>query len=42
MESTKPIGVFTYIDIEAVNNSLNVIDRPKQIELESNHPKKTA
>ena len=34
MESTKPIGAFTYIDIEAVNNSLNVIDRPKQIELE--------
>ena len=34
MESTKPTKAFTYIDIEAVNNSLNVIDRPKQIELE--------
>ena len=32
MQSTKPIGeYFTYIDIDAVNNLKNVVDKPKKI-----------
>lgn len=33
MESTKPVNDFIYIDIEAVNNVLNIIERPKQVQL---------
>lgn len=36
MESTKPLDHFTYIDIDAINNKLNVIENPKR------HTKETA
>ena len=29
MESTKPLSDFVYIDVDAVNNRLNIIDNPK-------------
>ena len=34
MESTKPISDFTYIDVDAVNNKLNIIDNPKKISID--------
>ena len=34
MESTKPITDFTYIDVDAVNNKLNIIDNPKKINID--------
>ena len=34
MESTKPITDFTYIDVDAVNNKLNIIDNPKRISID--------
>lgn len=34
MESTKPISNFTYIDVDAVNNKLNIIDNPKKISID--------
>src|SRR5574344_312458 len=34
MESTKPISDFTYIDVDAVNNKLNIIDNPKTISID--------
>ena len=34
MESTKPITDFTYIDVDAVDNKLNIIDNPKRISID--------
>lgn len=31
MESTKPSSDFTYIDVDAVNNKTNTIDKPKYL-----------
>lgn len=31
MESTKPTSEFVYIDVDAVNNRKNVIDKPKKM-----------
>lgn len=35
MESTKPVSDFVYIDVDAVNNKINIIDRPKHIKQEN-------
>ena len=35
MESTKPSSDFVYIDVDAVNNRLNIIDNPKKVRLEN-------
>ena len=35
MESTKPSSDFVYIDVDAVNNRLNIIDKPKKIRIEN-------
>ena len=35
MESTKPSSDFVYIDVEAVNNRLNIIDKPKKVRIEN-------
>ena len=35
MESTKPSSDFVYIDVDAVNNRLNIIDKPKKVRIES-------
>ena len=35
MESTKPSSDFVYIDVDAVNNRLNIIDKPKTVRLEN-------
>ena len=34
MGSTKPITDFTYIDVDAVDNKLNIIDNPKRISID--------
>ena len=34
MESTKPITDLTYIDVDAVDNKLNIIDNPKRISID--------
>lgn len=34
MESTKPTTDFIYIDVDAVNNKLNIIDNPKKISID--------
>ena len=35
MESTKPSSDFVYIDVDAVNNRLNIIDNPKKVRFEN-------
>ena len=35
MESTKPSSDFVYIDVDAVNNRLNIIDKPKKVRIEN-------
>ena len=35
MESTKPTSDFIYIDVDAVNNKLNIIDNPKKISIDN-------
>ena len=35
MESTKPLSDFVYIDVDAVNNRLNIIDNPKKVRFEN-------
>ena len=35
MESTKPSSDFVYIDVDAVNNRLNIIDNPKKVGFEN-------
>ena len=35
MESTKPSSDFVYIDVDAVNNRLNIIDNPKKVKFEN-------
>ena len=35
MESTKPSSDFVYIDVDAVNNRLNIIDNPKRVRFEN-------
>ena len=35
MESTKPSLDFVYIDVDAVNNRLNIIDNPKKVRFEN-------
>ena len=35
MESTKPTSDFIYIDVDAVNNKLNIIDNPKRISIDN-------
>ena len=35
MESTKPLSDFVYIDVDAVNNRLNIIDKPKKVRFEN-------
>ena len=35
MESTKPSSDFVYIDVDAVNNRLNIIDKPKKLRIEN-------
>ena len=35
MESTKPTSDFMYIDVDAVNNKINIIDNPKFLKQES-------
>lgn len=35
MESTKPSSDFVYIDVDAVNNRLNIIDNPKMVRFEN-------
>ena len=35
MESTKPSSDFVYIDVDAVNNRLNIIDKPKKVKIEN-------
>ena len=35
MESTKPSWDFVYIDVDAVNNRLNIIDNPKKVRFEN-------
>ena len=35
MESTKPSSDFIYIDVDAVNNRLNIIDNPKKVRFEN-------
>lgn len=35
MESTKPTSDFVYIDVDAVNNKINIIDNPKFLKQES-------
>ena len=35
MESTKPSSNFVYIDVDAVNNRLNIIDNPKKVRFEN-------
>lgn len=35
MESTKPTSDFVYIDVDAVNNKINIIDNPKYLKQEN-------
>ena len=35
MESTKPASDFVYIDVDAVNNKINIIDNPKYLKQEN-------
>ena len=35
MESSKPTSDFIYIDVDAVNNKLNIIDNPKKISIDN-------
>ena len=35
MESTKPSSDFVYIDVDAINNRLNIIDKPKKVRIEN-------
>ena len=35
MESTKPSSDFVYIDVDAVNNRLNIIGKPKKVRIEN-------
>ena len=35
MESTKPSSDFVYIDVDAVNNRINIIDKPKKVRIEN-------
>lgn len=35
MESTKPSSDFVYIDVDAVNNRLNIIHKPKKVRIEN-------
>ena len=35
MESTKALSDFVYIDVDAVNNRLNIIDNPKKVRFEN-------
>ena len=35
MKSTKPSSDFVYIDVDAVNNRLNIIDNPKKVRFEN-------
>lgn len=35
MESTKPTSDFIYIDVDAVNNKLNIIDNAKQMSIDN-------
>lgn len=35
MESTKPTSDFVYIDVDAVNNKINIIDNPKFLKQKS-------
>ena len=35
MESIKPSSDFVYIDVDAVNNRLNIIDKPKKVRIEN-------